>query len=214
MQRAIKPVGGPPAFIWSGLLDPNYVKRKDVPKMAGIYVVVAHDTNGKPITQQGEPAHSPLPGVVYVGMTGSRNTLKGRFMALARAWRKNSKQRNPSHGSRKHYNKDSIAQKLFLVGDVRLRYMPLPSDVQSDPLELTQYAQSINRDVKELRTLFGLEKTADKRVEAVEKTHIQWFKRQYDYIPILNRDDDGAHDVVANDLWLKSQIAEMERKGL
>lgn len=214
MPEAIKPVGHQPNFIWSELLNPATVKPASLPKKAGVYVVVACDSQGSPIKNLDALAHSALSGVVYIGMTGSNNTLKRRFSALARAWRANSKQQIPSHGSRSHYNSDPRAKKLFLVENVRLRYQALPTATPQDSAGMENFATSQNLSVSDLRLLLGLEKTTDKRVYAMEVGLIQWFKRSYGYIPILNRDDDGAKDEYPTDNWMDLHFTDMEHRAI
>ena len=194
-------------------MDPVDVKPANLPAKAGVYVVVACNPQGHPIKQTGEPAHSPLSGVVSVGMTGSSNTLKGRFSALARAWRPNSQQKSPSHGSRTHYNNDPQVQQAFSLAHVRLRYQSSSSAPQN-PTELENLAKSHNLTVSDLRILLGCETTADSHVEAMEAGFIQWFKRAYGYIPILNRDDDGTRDKPHTEAWLDEHFADMERHSI
>lgn len=214
LPKPIKPVGDHPDFIWSELLNPNDVKPSRLPPKAGVYVAVACDSQGDPIKQPSEPDHSPLPGVVYIGMTGSSYTLQNRFSELARAWRPDSNQATPSHDSRKHYNDDPMAQQAFTVANVRLRFMPLPTFAKQEPVELENLAKSQDLSVNELRSLLSLEKTAEKRVEAMEAGLIQWFKRAYGYIPILNRDDDGTKDERPTEDWIDQHFTDMERRGI
>jgi len=198
-------------FTWSDEFAPEDVVPKNVPQKAGIYLVLAYK-NGLRIAQPGQKLTSALPGVVYVGMTGSKNTLQGRFCRLACAWRQNSNQKTPSHGSRHHYNNDPAAQQLFSVSDVRLTYMTLPTSEEAPAVEA--YADKLGMTAAEWRKMAGIPLTADRYVEAKEASHIQWFKREFGYIPILNRDDDGGKDPYPDDAFYDKHFADLERRGL
>ncbi len=93
---------------------------------------------------------------------------------------------------------------MFDVANVRLRYEPLPT---SSPI-------SQDAVVADLQKIFDPDETADKRVGAMEAGLIQWFKRQYGYIPILNKDDDGAKDALITDTFLDKHFEDMERRGV
>ncbi|MGB7160106.1 MAG: hypothetical protein WBD40_18715 [Tepidisphaeraceae bacterium] len=192
--KPVTPVASNPKFVWSKPLDPMVVKPRDLPATAGIYAVIACNAKGEPIKMPNEPANTLMKGVGYIGLTMKSYTLKNRFAALARAWRPNSKQKKPSHGSRDHYNSDANAKKLFKVEHVKIQYMPLPTDLKEDAPEITKFAKTLNMTAEEFRTKMGLERTGDKLVAESEAMAIQWFKRQYGYIPMLNRREEGAGD--------------------
>ena len=194
MAKHIPSVSAHPKFDWSALLDPVHVRPRDLPATAGIYMVVACDANGTPVTMPNEPPHSQMKGVAYIGLTGKSYTLKNRFAALARAWRPHSKQKKPSHGSREHYNADLKAQALFKVEHVRIRFMPLPTDSKTEPKALTDFATQRGMSTDEFREMFGLGLIGDKLVADSEANSIQWFKKQNGYIPMLNRREEGAGD--------------------
>lgn len=192
--KRIKPVNSNSKFQWSALLDPNTVKPKDLPERAGIYAVVVCGPNGSPRGLQGEPANSPMKGVVHIGMTGRNNTLKKRFCDLARSWRTNTKWTKAPHGSRAHYDNDKQAQTLFNVADVRIQYMELPSDPKAEHQSITDLEQSLGLNEGDFRKVVGLPLIGDKLVGNMEAIKMQAFKRFVGYIPILNRDEEGKGD--------------------
>jgi hypothetical protein len=202
--------GGDTVFTWSDWLSPDSVERKSVPERAGIYMLRVVDEHGQPaflVSQRGSDLH----GVIYIGMTGSSNSLKNRFMSLVRAWKTVSKWKRVPHGSRGHFESDPIAKALLMGHSFQVRYLNLPTAPKAENEAVTDYAKSQGMTVEEFRSATGTYVDHDVPVFAVEAGHIQRFKRECGgKLPMLNRDDDGKNDKLPTDNWMEEHLNQLE----
>ncbi|QYK52896.1 MAG: hypothetical protein KF824_11620 [Fimbriimonadaceae bacterium] len=202
--------GGDKVFTWSDWLSPDCIERKNVPERAGIYMLRAIDNQGEPafmVDREGSDLH----GVIYIGMTGSSNSLKNRFMSLVRAWRTVTKWKNAPHGSRAHFESDPVAKALLKGHSFQVRYLNLPTAPKTEDKSVTDYAKSMDITAEEFRSAIGICMDHDERVFAVEAGHIQRFKREFrESLPLLNRDDDGKNDVLPTDEWMDEHLKQLE----
>jgi hypothetical protein len=204
--------GGDTVFTWSEWLSPDYIQRKNVPKRAGIYMLRAVDQQGQPAFLVGREG-SELNGVIYIGMTGSSNTLKNRFMSLVRAWKTVTKWKRPPHGSRSHFEGDHVATALLKGHSFQVRYLNLPTAPRTENKVVADYAKSNGMTVEEFRAVTRTNVDHDVKVVDFEAGHIQQFKRECGgKLPMLNRDDDGKNDTLPTDEWMDEHLKQLEER--
>jgi len=198
--------GGATVFTWSDWISPDDFKIANVPARAGIYMLRVVNQDGKPVSLMNRKG-SDLDGVIYIGMTGSSNTLKNRLMDLVRAWRTLTNWKAAPHGSRKHFDDDPVAQALLKGHSFQVRFQSLPTAPKTESKELTDFANSKGITAEGFRLATGTSHKHDEHVSAHEEEAIQRFKRENDgKLPILNRDDDGKNNVQPTDEWMDEHL--------